>query len=97
MTKTGSEHWHGIPPRVHRRRDVTRRRWAHLAGAPTGRWCGLGESEGKQEADPIGSAEVQIVANHGLKEMSALHRARKHLREAHFHLLEREPMRVAGG
>ena len=50
----------------------------------------------KQEADAVGPAQVQILANDRFEEVSALHRTGKHLCEADLHLLKREPVRVAG-
>ena len=51
----------------------------------------------KQQADAVGPPEVQILADDGFEEVAALHGPGKHLREADLDLLEREPMRVAGG
>ena len=51
----------------------------------------------KQQADPVGSPEVQILANDRFEEVAALHGTGKHLREADLHLLQREPVGVAGG
>jgi hypothetical protein len=54
------------------------------------------DAVGKQLADALGPPEVQILADHRFKEVATLHGAGKDLREADLHLLEREPMRVAG-
>ena len=52
---------------------------------------------GKQQADAVGSPEVEILADHRFEEVAALDGPGKDLRQADLHLLEREPVRVAGG
>ncbi len=52
---------------------------------------------GEQQADPVGPAQIQILADDGFEEVAALHGTGKDLREADLHLLQREPMGVAGG
>jgi hypothetical protein len=51
----------------------------------------------KQQADAVGSPEVEILADDRLEKMAALDGAREDLRQTDFDLLKREPMRVAGG
>ena len=70
----------------------------HACAVAPRRWRRrFGQAERKQQAHAIRSSQVQILANHRLEEMPALHRPGKHLREADLHLLQREPMGVAGG
>ena len=50
----------------------------------------------KQQADAVGTPEVEIFADHGLEEVAALDRTGEDLREADLHLLQRKAVRVAG-
>src|SRR5712691_790835 len=55
------------------------------------------ESTGKEQSDPIGPAEVEVVANDGLEEVAPLHGAVKDLRETNFELTQGDAVIVAGG
>jgi hypothetical protein len=51
----------------------------------------------RRRGNPGRPTQVQIVAPHRLEEMPPLHRAGKHLGQAHLDLLQGESVRVAGG
>src|SRR5438876_8315336 len=57
---------------------------------------GMCETERKQEADPIRTSEIQILADHRFEEVAAVHGAVKHVGETEFDLPDREVMVVAG-
>ena len=55
------------------------------------------DAQRKQEADSIGTSEVQILANDGFEEMAALHGAIEDLRQTDLELADRDAMVVTGG
>ena len=57
---------------------------------------GMCETERKQEADPIRTSEIQILADHCFEEVAAVHGAVKHVGETEFDLPDREVMVIAG-
>jgi len=71
-------------------RDDARAIAAGRSGRPTR------ESTWKEQPDPIGAAEVEVVANDGLEEVAALHRTVKDLRETDFELTQGDAVIVAG-
>lgn len=50
----------------------------------------------EEQADAVGAAEVEMLADDRLEEVAALDRLIEHVREAHFALTDGEPMVVAG-
>jgi hypothetical protein len=69
----------------------------HPRAIPDGRWRGrAGDSDGKEESDAVGPAEVEIFSNHRFEEESPLHRPIEDLRETDFELIDREAVIIAG-
>jgi hypothetical protein len=56
-----------------------------------------GDALREEQAHAVRASQVEVLADHGLEEVAALHGAGKHLCEADLHLLQGEPMRVPGG
>lgn len=55
------------------------------------------QAQREEQADAIGPAEIQVLADDGFEEVAALHRPVEDLREAAFELADGEAMIVAGG
>src|SRR5919109_4035353 len=56
-----------------------------------------GDAEGKQQPHTVRATEIEVLADDGFKEVAALHRSIKDLRETDLELTDREAMVVAGG
>src|SRR5437870_13078512 len=65
--------------------------------AKGGWWRGAREAQRKQQPNPVRASEVEIIADHGLEEVAALHGAIEDLGQADFELAEGKTMVVAGG
>jgi hypothetical protein len=55
------------------------------------------QTQGKEESDPIGATEVEILADHRFEEVAALDGLIEDVREAHFKLTDGEAVVVASG
>jgi hypothetical protein len=65
--------------------------------AKGGWWRGAGQAQRKQQADAVRASEIEILANHGLEEVTALDGPIEDVGEADFELTDREAVVVAGG
>jgi hypothetical protein len=60
------------------------------------RRSGAGDPDRKEQPDTVRTPEVEIFANDGFKEESALHRPIEDLRQTDFELIDRQAVVVAG-
>lgn len=66
------------------------------AVSPGGRRCAGSATVGKQQADPVGSAQIEVFPDHLFKEIATRQGAVKDLGETDFQLPEAEPMAISG-